>query len=120
VFAVLANCAHNSNIDNGKDDMSTIHAKDFAAACLSVYEFSNGSTTRTFYVSAHRGPDWWSLWLDTVNHPAHKEDVRQTVCLASTRSPGDCREFKTLDAAYNEARRMADLVGADLQLTIRN
>jgi hypothetical protein len=96
VFAVLANCAHNSNIDNGKDDMSTIH------------------------VNAHRGPDWWSLWLDTVNHPAHKEDVRQTVCLASTRSPGDCREFKTLDAAYNEARRMADLVGADLQLTIRN
>jgi hypothetical protein len=105
----------------------TMNSQNFAAACLHVYQWTNGDTTREFYVCAFNNQldGEWILFLDDINHPDHKVKDGERwnpklISLASTRNPGESRHFMTLDALYNEAKRMAENAGATLNMTIRS
>jgi hypothetical protein len=95
--------------------------KNFTAAALHTFTWSNGEQDRTLYVNAYKSFDGWVLFMDKCTHPEFKDGGgdRNLIALASTRNPGDSRSFKTLDALHNEAKRLADTAGARLELAIR-
>jgi hypothetical protein len=105
----------------------TMNSQSFAAACLHTHQWSNGYVNREFYVSAYHNQldDQWILFLDDINHPDYKAKGNddwnpKLISLASTRNPGESRRFMTLDALYNEAKRMSENAGATLNMTIRS